>query len=268
MPSERHINRQVEWRTELQKYGCKVSLERTVSIRGARVIVDVYVEVEGKTFLIEIGDISDERKTALMQYHAEDNPNIQFIHEDYGENKIPEVLESVTAYRNSPEYKRLTHQRMLFEQQRKKAEREARRNKRYILYTILIMWFIPSITLMFFDPSMALYWFAGYFLLVFLSPFIIDIGLAFLGMPLGLSFFLISLFESLKQPTEKTETKPTEETEDKEKTKECHVCGRQVEEDEYFVCSNCGEITCNSCGDGDQCNLCIEMKFSCLIFSI
>ena len=39
---------------------------------------------------------------------------------------------------------------------------------------------------------------------------------------------------------------------------ECHVCGRQVEEDEQFKCNDCGEITCNSCGDGDLCNLCIE----------
>lgn len=105
MPSERHINRQVQWRTELQKYGCNVSLERTVRIKGARVVVDVYAEVEGKAFLIEIGNIDDERKTALMQYYAQEKPNIEFLHESYGENKIPRVLESLASYRNSAEYK-------------------------------------------------------------------------------------------------------------------------------------------------------------------
>lgn len=107
LPSERHINRQVQWRTELQKYGCKVNLERTVHIRGAKVVVDVYAEVDDKIFLIEIGDIEDERKTALMQYFAREKPNVKFLHESYGENKIPQVLESLASYRNSAEYKKI-----------------------------------------------------------------------------------------------------------------------------------------------------------------
>ena len=37
----------------------------------------------------------------------------------------------------------------------------------------------------------------------------------------------------------------------------CHVCGVEIEEDEGYRCSDCGEFTCNSCGDGDLCNLCI-----------
>lgn len=36
---------------------------------------------------------------------------------------------------------------------------------------------------------------------------------------------------------------------------ECHVCG--VESEDGFFCNDCGEWTCNSCGDGDLCNLCI-----------
>ena len=61
----------------------------------------------GKIFLIEIGDITDKRKNALMQIYAEQNPNIEFIHEGYGRNKIPTVLESISAYTEKPEYKRL-----------------------------------------------------------------------------------------------------------------------------------------------------------------
>ncbi len=217
MPSEEHIDRQVRWRTKLQKYGCEVNLERTVYIRGAKVVVDVYAEVEGKTFLIEIGDINDERKTALIQYYAEDNPKIEFIHEDYGENKIPQVLESITAYRNSPEYKHLAHQRMLLEQQRKKAKIDDRRNKRYSLFTILIVWLVPSVALMAFDDIIALGWFAFGFMLLFVFPFM----LFFLGeyAPLG---YIFELFGSLNKPMEEksmeeTETKSAREREHKDK---------------------------------------------------
>lgn len=40
--------------------------------------------------------------------------------------------------------------------------------------------------------------------------------------------------------------------------KECHVCGKEISEDEGFTCNDCGEFVCNSCGDGDLCNMCIE----------
>jgi len=115
MPSERHIRRQIAWSDELRQHGCDVKLEETVFIKNARVIVDVYAKAEGKTFLIEIGDIEDERKTALMQFHAQQNPNIEFIHEPYGSNMIQKVLESIQAYRNSTQYK-LLRQRSLDEQ--------------------------------------------------------------------------------------------------------------------------------------------------------
>jgi len=104
MPSERHINRQIQWRDTLRKYGATVSLERTVHIRRARVVVDVYAEIEGKVFLIEIGDVDDDRKKALMQYYAQDKPNVEFVHEPYGYNEIQHVLNNIQAYRSSVEY--------------------------------------------------------------------------------------------------------------------------------------------------------------------
>lgn len=106
MPSERHINRQIQWRDTLRKYGANVSLERTIRIKGARVVVDVYAEMEGKKFLVEIGEINDKRKTALMQYYADENPEIELIHETYGENKIQQILESLQSYRNSEKYQK------------------------------------------------------------------------------------------------------------------------------------------------------------------
>jgi len=116
MPREAHIERQVHWKTTLQKYGCKVTLEKTVHIRNAPVIVDVFAEVEGKKYLIEMGDIADKRKNALMQFYAEQNFNIEFIHEGYGENKIPTLLESVTSYQQSPEYDRLKKKQQKLEE--------------------------------------------------------------------------------------------------------------------------------------------------------
>ena len=51
-------------------------------------ILDKIAEVEEKKYLIEIGDIADKRKNALMQFYAEQNSNIEFIHEGYGEKII------------------------------------------------------------------------------------------------------------------------------------------------------------------------------------
>ena len=118
LPREAHIERQVQWKDTLSKYGCSVSLERTVNIRGANVIVDVYAQVGGKIFLIEIGDIDDKRKIALMRFHAEQNPNIEFVHEEYGENKTQQVLSSLSSYRETQDYKdylREQHLQKLFE---------------------------------------------------------------------------------------------------------------------------------------------------------
>ena len=38
----------------------------------------------------------------------------------------------------------------------------------------------------------------------------------------------------------------------------CHVCGIEVGENEAFICSDCGELTCPSCGDSDLCSECVE----------
>jgi hypothetical protein len=67
MPRETHIERQVEWKQQLTKYGFRVALEKQVIIRNAPVIVDVYAILGGKKYLIEIGNIADKRKIALMK---------------------------------------------------------------------------------------------------------------------------------------------------------------------------------------------------------
>ena len=99
-------------------------MENTIYINNAPVIIDVYAEVERKTFLIEIGDIADRRKVALLELYVNQNPNIEFIHECYGENKIQQVLDFITAYhekervyRESPEYKKLLEKRELLKKQ-------------------------------------------------------------------------------------------------------------------------------------------------------
>jgi hypothetical protein len=107
MLREALIERQVQWKNTLQEYGCKVTLEKTVYIRNTPVIVDVFAEVDEKKFLIEIGNVVDKLKNALMQFYAEENSNIEFIHESYGRNEIPTVLESISAYIERPEYTKL-----------------------------------------------------------------------------------------------------------------------------------------------------------------
>jgi hypothetical protein len=242
MPRQEHLIRQVEWKNTLEKYGCNVALEKIIQIKGARIITDVYAETEGKTFLIEIGGIEDERKTALMQYHADANPNIEFVHENYGEDKTSQVLEYIKAYRNSPEYKHLVHQRMILEQQRRNArikethqrlilEQQRRnakikdiKNRRHILYSILFIWLVPPVALLFIDTTIALGWFIYCLILIFGLPILLIFLGAFLGWqnwakPL---FYIIGLFESLKQSTEEepTITNTTGETEGTEKIKE------------------------------------------------
>lgn len=125
MPSERHINRQIQWRDTLRKYGANVSLERMIRIRGARVVVDVYAEIEGKISLIEIGNINDERKTALMSFYAESEQKVEFIHEPYGYDEIPKMLESLEAYRKTQEYKDFLAMKELTRQQKERRIEEA-----------------------------------------------------------------------------------------------------------------------------------------------
>lgn len=38
---------------------------------------------------------------------------------------------------------------------------------------------------------------------------------------------------------------------------EYRIFGLEVPEEDGFYCNDCGEFTCNSCDDGDLCNLCI-----------
>ena len=35
---------------------------------------------------------------------------------------------------------------------------------------------------------------------------------------------------------------------------ECHICGLEVPKEDGFYCSDCGEFTCNSCGNGNLCD--------------
>jgi len=140
--------RQVEWKERLQRYG-QVEVEKQLRIKGARVVIDVYAIIENKEFMIEIGDIEDERKQALLQFYAESKPNTVFIHEAYGQDKIQEVLEHINAYLQSPE-------RQL--EMRKKIEELEKKKKALPKYTmilgicysvmILIFWllFSPEIT--------------------------------------------------------------------------------------------------------------------------
>ena len=102
MPRQEHILRQVDWQKELSKFG-KTTLEKSLQIRGAEVFVDVYAKIGSKEYLIEIGDIADKRKEALLEIYAEHNPRILFIHENYGQNRIPEVLKTIERFRNSSE---------------------------------------------------------------------------------------------------------------------------------------------------------------------
>lgn len=126
MPREEHIMRQTEWKRHLERYG-KVELEKQLLIKGARVVIDVYAVIENKEFIIEIGNIDDRRKYALLQFYVESKPNVVFIHEPYGKNRIQETVEKITAYQNSPEY-----QEYLTEQL-KKLKKDMQRSQQTVL---------------------------------------------------------------------------------------------------------------------------------------
>lgn len=129
MPREAHIERQVKWKNRLQQYGCQVKLEKSVYINNTRVVVDIVARAEGKTFWIEIGDISDKRKIALMEIYAKQNPNIEFIHEPYNTNKIGKVLANLEAYRNSDEFHQLTFAKM---------EKRKRKNQKDLVVVVFV----------------------------------------------------------------------------------------------------------------------------------
>ena len=203
MPREQHIERQVHWKNKLQEYGENVQLEKTVYIKDAPVIVDVYAEIEEKIFLIEIGDIVDKRKIALMQYYAELNPNIHFIHEDYGADKIQQVLESITAYLNSPEYRQLIQLRLSLEKQSQKFKLTKKRKKRRELYALIATMLVPTFALFVVNVYYAVFWFGFWFFIIFIYPF----GALLLGET-GPSNYVMELIDSLNAP--KDSTKSTE----------------------------------------------------------
>ena len=173
MPSEEHLVRQVEWKKKLEQYG-KVELEKQLSIRGAKIFADVYAQIEGKEFIIEVGDIGDDRKNALLQLYAESKPNIVFIHEAYGQNNIQDVLEQINAYLHSPE-RQLERQLEI----RKKIE-ELEKKKKGLPQTMIIVGICLSVTIIFFcflDPPE----FIPYLPYLLLFEFGLVVSLIFIG---------------------------------------------------------------------------------------
>jgi hypothetical protein len=144
LPSEEHIRRQIEWSERLQPF-YDVKLEEDMRIEGARVVVDVVAKYYDKTFLIEVGDINDDRKYALMKIYAENDPDVTFIHEPYGADKINQVLESLDAYRNSAEYKALKrreHVKQLKEKKRQKRDVNIRLTGLFLaVFSFLLLYF-------------------------------------------------------------------------------------------------------------------------------
>jgi hypothetical protein len=163
MPREEHLVRQVEWKKKLEQYG-KVELEKQLSIRGAKIFADVYAQIEGREFIIEVGDIGDDRKNALLQLYAESKPNIVFIHESYGQDKIQNVLEQINAYLHSPE-RQLEMRKKIEELEKKKKAMPKNTMILGIFFSVMILIFglLPEIT-----PYLAHLFLFVYGLLVFL----------------------------------------------------------------------------------------------------
>jgi len=198
LPREKHIIRQVQWKNRLQEYGCYVNLEKTIYINNAPVIIDVYAEVEGKTFLIEIGDIQDKRKIALLELYTRQKHNTIFIHEEYGENRIQQVLESINVYLHSPEYKQILQDRLIQQDIEIRKRIEDKHNKRMQLLGLSIIVFVPAIVLAFLSPEIVGYWIAFWIVMIFLLPLMS----AFMLLdPKALSY-VISLFKSLESSKE------------------------------------------------------------------
>jgi hypothetical protein len=66
MPREEHLHRQIAWKEALSQFG-ETHLEQSLTIRGAQIFTDVYAEIEGKEYIIEIADVADKRKEALLE---------------------------------------------------------------------------------------------------------------------------------------------------------------------------------------------------------
>jgi len=228
LPREAHITRQIEWKNTLSKYGCSVSLERTVHIRGAQVIVDVYAEAEEKTFLIEIGDIDDKRKTALMRFYAEQNPNIEFVHEPYYSDKMNEVLESLNAYRNSGEYKVFKRREHLKQLKEKKHEKRDSTIK-------LVSLFLGVFCFIFLFLSLSCAYWLYYITAVPVG--IIMIVCAFIVLKPFFDFFSGNI----------TVTNMEVRDEELDLDHECPQCGQTCSKEEYEsgYCLDCDQIEMN-----------------------
>lgn len=160
MPREEHLVRQVEWKKKLEQYG-KVELEKQLSIRGAKIFADVYAQIEGKEFIIEVGDISDERKNALLELYAESKPNIIFIHEAYGQDKIPEVLQQINAYLQSPEYQ------LYIQAEKLKKLEEMEKEKKSLPICVTIVGIFYSVIILIFSPFLGVERLAFWLLFLF-----------------------------------------------------------------------------------------------------
>jgi len=128
MPREEHLIRQVEYKKALEKYGY-VHLEHSLEVEGKYIRADIYAEIEGKKYIIEIGDIDDEDKGIILGLYAKLHPEMVFIHEHYGENKLEGILQTIRQYFNSSEY--IENQLKKEEDARKREEaRENQKNER------------------------------------------------------------------------------------------------------------------------------------------
>jgi ABC-type bacteriocin/lantibiotic exporter with double-glycine peptidase domain len=105
-----------------------------------------------------------------MQFHAEQNSNIEFIHEGYGENKISTVLESVMTYRETPEYSRLKEKQQKLEEIK---ERRAGFNATWTMFCLIVFVFCFGIP--FFSSSLIFLMGIG-LLMPFMWFFILIIG--------------------------------------------------------------------------------------------
>lgn len=133
MTRQEHHLRQVKWYETLSQYG-KAEIEPSIKIRNAEIFPDVYAEIDDKKYIIEIGDVDDKRKEALLSIYAENHRDLVFIHEHYGEDKINEVLKTINAYRSSDEGKLKIAQDQI-----------AKHNSTYSmngLFFGLVLWFI------------------------------------------------------------------------------------------------------------------------------
>lgn len=197
MPREQHIVRQVQWKNKLQEYGCSVNLEKRIYINKAPVIIDVYAEVEEKKFLIELGDIQDKRKIALLELYSRQKHNTIFIHEEYGENRIQQVLESINGYLHSPEYKQILRDRVIRQEIQDRKTIEDMHNKRLQLLGLSIIMWVPAIVLAFLSPEIAAYWIGFWVVLIFVLP----VMLVFM-LERGPISYLFSLLQSLESQKE------------------------------------------------------------------